>query len=47
MAPRFLRTPGAIQCAPPAPGANTAEALAAWGFGESEVAALKKSGAVA
>ena len=46
-APRFLRTTGAVQCAPPAPGANTADALADWGFGESEVAALKKAGAVA
>jgi alpha-methylacyl-CoA racemase len=46
-APRFDRTPGAVQCAPPAPGANTAEGLADWGFSESEVAALKKAGAVA
>jgi alpha-methylacyl-CoA racemase len=46
-APRFARTPGAVQCAPPAPGANTAEALAAWGFAESEIATLKKAGAVA
>jgi alpha-methylacyl-CoA racemase len=46
-APRFSRTPGAVQNPPPAPGANTAEALADWGFAESEVAALKTSGAVA
>ena len=46
-APRFQRTPGAVQCAPPAPGANTAEGLADWGFSENEVAALRKAGAVA
>jgi alpha-methylacyl-CoA racemase len=46
-APRFLRTPGAVQNPPPAPGANTAEALADWGFRENEIAALKKAGAVA
>jgi len=46
-APRFLRTPGAVQNPPPAPGANTAEALADWGFSEGEVTALRKAGAIA
>jgi alpha-methylacyl-CoA racemase len=46
-APRFDRTPGAVQCAPPAPGADTAEGLADWGFSDGEIAALKKAGAVA
>jgi len=46
-APRFLRTPGAIQNPPPAPGANTAEGLADWGFSESEIAAMRKAGAIA
>jgi alpha-methylacyl-CoA racemase len=46
-APRFLRTPGAVRNPAPAPGANTAEVLADWGFAEHELAALKKAGALA
>ena len=45
-APRFARTPGAIGLPPPHPGQHTAEALADWGFGDSDIAKLKDSGAV-
>lgn len=46
-APRFSRTPGAVQSPPVAAGANTAEALADWGFAPNEVAALRAAGAIA
>ncbi|MFO0988084.1 MAG: CaiB/BaiF CoA-transferase family protein [Alphaproteobacteria bacterium] len=46
-APRFDRTPGAVQGPPPAPGAHTAEGLADWGFSEAEIAALKTAGVAA
>jgi alpha-methylacyl-CoA racemase len=46
-APRFSRTPGAVQGAPVAAGADTDTALADWGFSPSEVAALKSAGAIA
>jgi alpha-methylacyl-CoA racemase len=39
-APRFSRTPSAVQSAPPTLGAGTSEGLAAWGFDEDEIAAL-------
>ena len=45
-APKFSRTPGRIHSAPSKPGAHTESALAAWGFTDSDVAALKESGAV-
>lgn len=45
-APRFSKTPGAIQGPPPAIGAHDQEALKDWGFSESDLAALKASGAI-
>lgn len=45
-APRFSRTPGAIRRPPSAPGADTDEALRAWGFGDDEIAKLRDAGAV-
>ena len=45
-APRFSRTPGAIQCPPPAVGEHTEAALRDWGFTESEVARLRTAGAI-
>jgi alpha-methylacyl-CoA racemase len=44
-APRFSRTPGAIQRPPSPPGADTREALCDWGFSAEEVADLIVSGA--
>jgi alpha-methylacyl-CoA racemase len=46
-APRFSRTPGAIQRTPVPPGADTDEALADWGFDAATVAELRESGAIA
>ena len=45
-APRFSKTPGAIQGPPPAIGAHDQEALRDWGFSESDLAALKANGAI-
>ncbi|MBL8705722.1 MAG: CoA transferase [Rhodospirillales bacterium] len=45
-APRFMATPGAIGRAPPAPGADTASALADWGLPPAVLAALRSAGAV-
>ena len=46
-APRFSRTPGAIQRPPPHPGQHTAEVLEEWlGASAGEVEALRRSGAV-
>ena len=45
-APRFSRTPGAIAGPPAVPGAHTEKALAAWGFGDDEIAKLRSSGAL-
>ncbi len=45
-APRFSRTPSAVQGPPPAPGQHNREALADWGFGEEAIAELEKAGAV-
>jgi alpha-methylacyl-CoA racemase len=39
-APRFSRTPSAVQSAPPELGAGTRDGLASWGFGEDEIDAL-------
>jgi alpha-methylacyl-CoA racemase len=46
-APRFSRTPTAVQGAPVKPGADTDRALADWGFDPADVTRLKSSGAVA
>jgi len=46
-APRFSRTPSAVQSAPVAAGADTDTALAEWGFSATEVAQMKQSGAIA
>ena len=46
-APRFSRTPGAIQHAPTAPGENTDEVLRAWGFSAAEVTSLREAAAIA
>ena len=45
-APRFSRTPGAIQSPPPHAGQHTTEGLAGWGFSDAEIAKLKEVGAV-
>ena len=45
-APKFSRTPGAVQMPPPGPGQHTAEALADWGFDSDDIAKLKDVGAV-
>ena len=46
-APRFSRTPGAIQRGAPRPGQHSDEALAAWGFSDDERASLRAAGAIA
>jgi alpha-methylacyl-CoA racemase len=46
-APRFSRTPGAIERTPVTPGTDTDEALADWGFDAATVAELRDSGAIA
>jgi alpha-methylacyl-CoA racemase len=46
-APRFSRTPSAVQRAPVAAGLDTRAALADWGFDAEEIAALEASGAIA
>jgi len=43
--PRFSRTPSGIRGAAPCAGQDTEESLLAWGFGQSEVHALLRSGA--
>lgn len=40
-APRFSRTPGAIQRPPEPPGASTGEVLADWGFSSEEIEGLR------
>lgn len=45
-APRFSRTPTAVQGAPVKPGAHTESALLEWGFTTSEIADLKELGAI-
>jgi alpha-methylacyl-CoA racemase len=45
-APRFSKTPGAIQGPPPAIGAHDREALKDWGFSDSDLDALKGVGAL-
>jgi alpha-methylacyl-CoA racemase len=46
-APRFSRTPGAIQRPPAHAGQHTDEALADWGFSAAELAALRGKNAIA
>jgi alpha-methylacyl-CoA racemase len=46
-APRFSRTPGAVQCPPAAPGEHNDEALRDWGFSADEIAALRQAGTIA
>jgi alpha-methylacyl-CoA racemase len=46
-APRFSRTPGAIERPAPRPGQHTDEALPEWGFETAEVAELRRAGVVA
>jgi len=45
-APRFSRTPGAVQGAAPKPGADSATALHDWGFADGDVEALKAAGII-
>jgi alpha-methylacyl-CoA racemase len=45
-APRFSRTPSAIQRPPANPGEHTQEALHDWGFSASDLDRLKKCGAI-
>jgi alpha-methylacyl-CoA racemase len=45
-APRFARTPSAIQRPPPRPGEHTLEALHDWGFSAAELEQLRASGAI-
>jgi alpha-methylacyl-CoA racemase len=46
-APRFSRTPSAIQCPPAVPGQHTEEALRDWGFSSTELEKLRGCGAIA
>ncbi|WP_025597771.1 CaiB/BaiF CoA transferase family protein [Burkholderia sp. WSM2230] len=45
-APRFSRTPGAIQRAPARPGEHTDSALGDWGFSAEELTVLREAGAI-
>jgi alpha-methylacyl-CoA racemase len=45
-APRFSRTPAAVQGPPVAPGANTEEVLREWGVGADAMARLRAAGAM-
>jgi len=45
-APRFERTPSAIQRSPASPGQHTEEALGDWGFSASELEKLRGAGAI-
>ncbi len=45
-APRFERTPSAIQRTPASPGQHTEEALGDWGFSASELEKLRGVGAI-
>lgn len=46
-APRFSRTPSAIQRPPATPGEHTEEALRDWGFADSDLERLRNCGAIA
>ncbi len=45
-APRFSRTPGAIQRPPCNSGEGGEEALADWGFAKGDIASLKSAGTI-
>jgi alpha-methylacyl-CoA racemase len=45
-APRFSRTPASVKGGPPNFGAQTEQALAAWGFSPDAIAKLKAEGAI-
>jgi alpha-methylacyl-CoA racemase len=45
-APRFSRTPSAIQCPPAQPGEHTEKALQEWGLSVSELEQLRGCGAI-
>ena len=45
-APRFSRTPTAIQRPPARPGEHADQALADWGFAAADIAALRTAGAL-
>lgn len=45
-APRFSRTPSAVRRPPPTPGADTQQALQAWGFEEMDLRALQQAGVI-
>ncbi len=45
-APRFSRTPGAIQRPPARPGEHTEEALRDWGFSATDLEQLRGCGAI-
>ncbi|MET7511821.1 CaiB/BaiF CoA-transferase family protein [Streptomyces albidoflavus] len=45
-APRFSRTPGAVQSAPAGPGEHTEEVLADWGFTAGELEGLRAAGVI-
>ena len=45
-APRFSRTPGAIERPPAHAGQHTDEALADWGFDQSDITKLREAGAI-
>ncbi|MBY8856905.1 CoA transferase [Nocardia sp. CA2R105] len=46
-APRFSRTPGAVQRPPARPGEHTDEVLGDWGFSPERLSALRVAGAIA
>ena len=46
-APRFSRTPSSVSRPPPVPGADTQEALRAWGFDAAELDRLRAAGVIA
>lgn len=46
VAPRFSRTPGAVQGAPATPGLHNGTALQEWGFSDAEVETLKSAQAL-
>jgi alpha-methylacyl-CoA racemase len=45
-APRFSRTPSAVQRPPSEPGADTEEGLLAWGFSQMDISRLRVAGAI-